>query len=91
MNGVWLQTLEARRALITILVTTTENRSADDLRRQSESVRAALSKSAADHSLGWLYVQMAETALAADDLKAANAILHHVLPRYFNALKERRK
>lgn len=85
-GGVWLQVLEARRALVGILVKEAENRSAADLRTQSETVRAQLTKSTADHSLGWLYWQMAEAALATDDLKQANAILHHVLPRYFQSL-----
>lgn len=84
-HGVWLQTLEARRSLTAILVTNTENRAAADLRAQSETVRAQLGKANTDQSLGWLYWQLAEAALATDDLKAANAILHHVLPRYFQA------
>lgn len=82
-HGVWLQTLEARRALTAILVTNTENRTATDLRAQSTTVQAQLSKATTDQSLGWLYWQLAEAALATDDLKAANAILHHVLLRYF--------
>lgn len=83
--GVWLQVLEARRSLTAILVTSTENRAAADLRAQSETVRTQLGKANTDQSLGWLYWQLAEAALATDDLKAANAILHHVLPRYFQA------
>ncbi len=84
-SGVWFQVLEAHRALVAILVKEADNQSATDLRQQSETVRAQLAKSAADQSLGWLYWQMAEAALATDDLKQANAILHHVLPRYFQA------
>lgn len=83
-SGVWLQTLEARRALTTIPVAA-ENPGADELRTQNETARVRLSKAAGHQSLGWLYRQMAEAALAAGDLKQANAILHHVLPRYFQA------
>jgi len=85
-SGAWLQALEAWRALIPINVTTAENRTAAVLRTQSEAFRAQLSNASADHSPGWLYWQMAEAALATDDLKQANAILHHVLPRYFKSL-----
>lgn len=84
-SGVWLQVLEARRALVGLQVSDAEKRSTADLRSQSESVRTQLDKSTVDHSLGWLYWQMAEAALATDDLKQANAILHHVLPRYFQS------
>jgi hypothetical protein len=89
-KGVWLQVLEARRSLTAILVTTTENRAATDLRAHSETVRAQLAKANTDQSLGWLYWQLAETALATNDLKSANAILHHVLPRYFQAQRNKR-
>lgn len=85
-SGIWLQTLEARRALTALLVTDAENRSAADLRAQSEAAQTHLAQAGGDQSLGWLYWQMAEAALASDDLKQANAILLHVLPEYFQAL-----
>ena len=82
-SGVWLQVLEARRALAAIVIATSENHTATDLRKQSETIRTQLSKSKSDQSIGWLYWQMAEAALVTDDLKSAQAILHQVLPRYF--------
>ncbi len=85
-SGVWLQTLEARRALTAILVADAENQSAADLRTQNAAVRARLTQAGGDQSLGWFYWQMAEAALVTEDLKQANAILRHVLPDYFNAL-----
>lgn len=85
-SGEWLQVFEARRALTAILIGNAENRDAAALRQQSAAVRAQLTQAAGDQSLGWLYWQMAETALGGDDLKSANAILHHVLPAYFQSL-----
>lgn len=85
-SGAWLQALEARRSLVPITVTIAEDRSAAALRAQSEAVRAQLSKASTDHSLGWLYWQMAEEAQTRNDLKQANTILSHVLPLYFDSL-----
>lgn len=90
-SGAWLQGLEARRALTAMSVTTAENRTAPSLRTQSETFRAQLSNHRADHSIGWLYWQMAEAALATDDLKQANAILHHVLPLYFKSMTRNKR
>lgn len=82
-SGVWLQVFEARRAFAAILPDGAENLDATALRQQSASVRAQLTRAAGDQSLGWLYWQLAETALTGDDLKSANVILQRVLPAYF--------
>ncbi len=89
--GAWLQGLEARRALTAMSVTTAENRTAEALRAQSETFRTQLTNSQTDHSIGWLYWQMAEAALATDDLKQANVILHHVLPLYFKSMMRNKR
>jgi hypothetical protein len=90
-SGAWLQGLEARRALTAMNVTTAENRTAAALRAQSESFRAQLTNPRTDHSIGWLYWQMAEAALATDDLKQANVVLHHVLPLYFKSMTRNKR
>jgi hypothetical protein len=64
-----------------------ENLTPDALKSLSESFRAQLSGDKTDHSVGWLYWQMAQTALEsgdANDRKQAAVILHLVAPRYFN-------
>ncbi|MFN7928089.1 MAG: hypothetical protein U0Y68_09100 [Blastocatellia bacterium] len=90
LSGVWLQTLEARRSLAAILLTNAAPVSAAELRAQSDAARAQLTQAGGDQSLGWLYWQMAAALLeaepAAESLKQAQAILQHVLPRYFHAL-----
>lgn len=80
VRGAWLQVLEARRAFVPI-TQTTATQSAAELRTQSADYRAQLARATTDESLGWLYWQMAETALATDDLKQAQVILQHILPR----------
>jgi hypothetical protein len=83
--GAWLLALEARRALVPIIQTAAPP-SAAVLRIQSERYHTQLSRAQTDHSLGWLYWQMADTALATDDLKQAQVILQQILPRYFQSL-----
>lgn len=90
-SGAWLQGLEARRALTAMSVTTAENRTAAALRTQSETFRAQLSNLRTDSSIGWLYWQMAEAALASDDLKQTNVVLHHVLPLYFKSMTRKKR
>lgn len=90
-NGAWLQVFEARRALLAILIPTPENRTAAMLQSESEAWRKRLAGTANDQSIGWLYWQMAEAAMVSDDLKQANAILHHVLPRYFQLLLRKKR
>jgi hypothetical protein len=90
-SGAWVQGLEARRALTAMNLAAAEKLTAADLRAQCEAFRTQLSNSRTDHSLGWLYWQMAEAALATDDLKQANVILHHVLPLYFQSLTRNKR
>ncbi len=90
-SGAWLQGLEARRALTAMSVSAAENHTAAALRAQSENFRAQLSNPQTDHSIGWLYWQMAEAALATGDLKQANVVLHHVLPLYFQSLTRNKR
>ena len=90
-SGAWLQGLEARRALTAMSASSAENHTAAGLRAQSENFRAQLLNSQTDHSIGWLYWQMAEAALATDDLKQANVVLHHVLPLYFQSLTRNKR
>jgi hypothetical protein len=93
-GGALLQYLEVFRALEAVNPTPAESLTPDALKSLSESFRAQLSGGKTDHSVGWLYWQMAQTALEsgdANDLKQAAVILHHVAPRYFKymaSLKE---
>jgi hypothetical protein len=60
------------------------------LKSLSESFRAQLSGGKTDHSVGWLYWQMAQTALESgdvNDLKQASMILRLVAPRYFKYME----
>src|SRR5262249_29441606 len=84
-SGAWLQALEARRSLAPVVMTIAEDLSAAALRAHSDALRAQLSKVSTDHSLGWLYWQMAEEAQTRNDLKQANTILSQVLPLYFKS------
>jgi len=88
-SGALLQYLEVFRALEAVNSTPAESLAPDALKSLSESFRAQLSDGKTDHSVGWLYWQMAQTALEsgdANDLKQAAVILHHVAPRYFKYL-----
>jgi len=85
-SGALLQYLEVCRALEAVNSMPAESLAPDALKSQSESFRAQLSGDKTDHSVGWLYWQMAQTALESGDannLKQAAVILHHVAPRYF--------
>jgi hypothetical protein len=66
-----------------------------EIKHEIESARARLKASAADQSIGLLYVEMAEGAMAqfdegkrVENLKRAAAIVEKVLPRYFEYLSE---
>ena len=85
-GGALLQYLEVFRALEAVNSMPADNLAPDALKSLSESFRARLSEGKTDQSVGWLYWQMAQTALEsgdANDLKQAAVILHHVAPRYF--------
>jgi hypothetical protein len=85
-GGALLQYLEVRRALEAVNSMPAESLAPDALKSLSESFRARLSDGKTDQSVGWLYWQMAQTALEsgdANELKQAAVILHHVAPRYF--------
>jgi len=84
-GGALLQYLEVRRALEALNSMPAESLAPDALKSLSESFRAQLSSGKTDHSVGWLYWQMAHAALESggvNDLKQAAVILHHVAPRY---------
>jgi hypothetical protein len=93
-GGALLQYLEVFRALEAVNSMPAESLAPEALKSLSESFRAQLSGDKTDHSVGWLYWQMAQTALEsgdANDLKQAAVILRHVAPRYFkymSSLKE---
>lgn len=85
-GGALLQYLEVFRALEAVNSIPAESLAPEALKSLSESFRAQLSSGKTDHSVGWLYWQMAQAALEsgdANDLKQAAVILHHVAPRYF--------
>src|SRR5262249_19705382 len=85
-SGALLQYLEVCRALEAVNSMPAENLAPDALKSLSESFHTQLSGGKTDHSVGWLYWQMAQAALEsgdANDLKQAAVILHHVAPRYF--------
>ena len=85
-SGALLQYLEVFRALEAVNSMPAENLAPDALKSLSESFRTQLSGGKTDHSVGWLYWQMAQTALEsgdANDRKQAAVILHHLAPRYF--------
>jgi hypothetical protein len=89
-SGALLQYLEVFRALEAVNSLPAENLAAHSLKSLSESFRARLAGVKTDHSVGWLYWQMAQTALEsgdANDLKQAAVILHHVAPRYFKYME----
>jgi hypothetical protein len=88
-SGALLQYLEVCRALEAFNSMPAESLAPDALKSLSESFRTQLSGDKTDHSVGWLYWQMAQTALEsgdANDRKQAAVILHHVAPRYFKYL-----
>ena len=87
-SGALLQYLEVCRALDAVGSAPAESSAPDALNPQSESFRAQLSGSRMDHSIGWLYWQMAQAAMepgggGVNDQRGAAVILHRVLPRYF--------
>jgi hypothetical protein len=85
-GGALLQYLEVFRALEALNSIPAESLAPEALNSLSESFRAQLSGRKTDHSVGWLYWQMAQAALEsgdANDQKQAAVILHHVAPRYF--------
>jgi hypothetical protein len=85
-SGALLQYLEVFRALEAANPMPAENLAPDALKLLGESFRAQLSGGKTDHSVGWLYWQMAQAALESGDvneLKQAAVILHHVAPQYF--------
>jgi hypothetical protein len=85
-GGALLQYLEVFRALEALNSMPAESLAPDALKSLSESFRAQLSGGKTDHSVGWLYWQMAHAALESGDAnerKQAAVILHHVAPRYF--------
>jgi hypothetical protein len=85
-GGALLQYLEVFRALEAVNSMPAEGLAPDALKSLSESFRAQLSGGKTDHSVGWLYWQMAQAALESGNLnerKQAAVILNHVAPRYF--------
>jgi hypothetical protein len=85
-GGALLQYLEVFRALEAVDSMPAESLAPDALKSLSESFRAQLSGGKIDHSLGWLYWQMAQAALESsdeNDRRQAAVILRHVAPRYF--------
>jgi hypothetical protein len=85
-SGALLQYLEVLRALEAVNSMPAERLAPDALKSLSESFQAQLSGGKTDHSVGWLYWQMAQSALEsgdANDRKQAAVILHNVAPRYF--------
>jgi hypothetical protein len=87
-SGALLQYLEVSRALDAVTSPSIANPPSDTLKSQLESFRARLSKGGADHSIGWLYWQMAQTAMSPGeggkgDPNQAAVILRQVVPRYF--------
>lgn len=95
-SGALLQYLEVCRALDAAVSPPAESLSADSLKSQIESFRAQLSGGKADHSIGWLYWQMAQAAMepgagGANDQKQAAVILRQALPRYFKYMARIKK
>jgi hypothetical protein len=87
-TGAFLQYLEVSRALDAVNSPSTGNLAPDALKSQLESFRARLSKGGADHSIGWMYWQMAQTAMSPgeggkNDPNQAAVILRQIVPRYF--------
>jgi hypothetical protein len=66
--------------------------SVEALRERAAQASARLSSGPVDHSIGQLFLEMAETALEADSSKAVEAavVLDTVLPRYFELLGEKK-
>ena len=89
--GALLAALESRRRLEAILDDGAE--AAPELGRRAASFRDRCEAAAWDASLGRLFVERAEDALAAEvpnprSLREARAVLLHVLPRYFELHEE---
>lgn len=94
-HGALYKLLDARRGLEGILAIAKPAPSAAALRQRAEPARRRLTAGTADHSLGRLFLEMAESSLAdaesaedAGDLRSAAVILESVLPEYFNLIEE---
>lgn len=91
-DGALLAALESRRRLEGIL-DDGAGPEPPELRRRAASFRDRCESAAWDASLGRLFVETAEDALAAEapnqrSLREARAVLLHVLPRYFELHEE---
>lgn len=91
-DGALLAALESRRRLEEIL-DEGAGPGAPELRRRAASFRDRCEAAAWDASLGRLFVEAAEAALAAEtpderSLREARAVLLHVLPRYLELHEE---
>jgi hypothetical protein len=91
-DGALLAALESRRRLEEVL-DEGAGPGAPELRRRAASFRDRCESAAWDATLGRLFVEAAEDALAAEtpderSLREARAVLLHVLPRYFELHEE---
>ncbi len=97
--GALLKYLDAARILAQIDASAAEPPAAAALREKGELMRARLASTAADHSVGMIYWEMARFAVEraeagkpdTDELRRAAVALDAVLPRYFAYTSEVKK